>query len=84
MTMMDKDKVKFEKLWKKLNEKFPEAMQGEHCSPVTNYLQWRIARLEKLIYFCILALGGEGWYTNELREVAKRLGIADLIEEGLR
>jgi hypothetical protein len=79
-----KDKEKFERLWKKLSEKFPEDMQGEHCSPITNYLQWRIARLEKLVYFLIEALAGEGWYTMELRETAKRLGIFDLIEEGIK
>jgi len=78
--MTPKDLEKFERIWKKLEKTFPENMQGEHCSPVTNYLQFRIARLEKLVYFLVMALAGEGWFTDELKETVKRFGIEDLFK----
>lgn len=67
--MTVKDKEKFEKLWKKLEKRMETLTRKD---------------LEKLCYFLVLALACEGWYTMELRETAKRLGIADLIEEGLK
>lgn len=39
--------------------------------------------LKGLVYFLIVALAGEGWWTNELKVTAKRLGIYDLIQEAL-
>jgi len=33
--------------------------------------------LKRLVYWLIIALVGEGWFTNELKETVKRLGIED-------
>jgi hypothetical protein len=33
--------------------------------------------LKRLVYWLIIALAGEGWFTNELKETVKRLGIED-------
>ena len=33
--------------------------------------------LKRLVYWLIIALAGEGWFTNELKETVKRLGIGD-------
>ena len=40
--------------------------------------------LKRLVYWLIIALGAEGWFTPELKETAKRFGILELLEEGLK
>ena len=46
-----------------------------------NSLQKRIADLEKLVFWSMIALAGEGYFTPELRETTKKTGYYSKIHQ---
>lgn len=79
--MTEKDRNIYDSVMASLRSKETKLKGIGDLVDYINGLQNRIADLEKLTFWCMIALAGEGYFTPELREATKRTGYYSKVNQ---